>query len=243
MAPFLVESGRRDEMDRDGMDRRGESMKVVSVNVSGVREVADGDKQVTTGIFKEPVAGPIELRELNLTGDDQADRVNHGGEHKAVYAYGLQHLSVWAERFPEIELAPGIVGENLSVDYLDEAALRVGDRLRVGKCLLEISQPRVPCFKLGLKTGLRSFPREFVRGGRTGVYLRVIETGSLQAGDDVTIEERGTGDYTLDDLFAAVYDLGGQGRRVVLDDALANPALSDEWREVVKGKLARLDGG
>jgi len=218
-------------------------LRIESVNVSEVSEVADGDKRITTGIFKSPVEGPVALGRLNLAGDDQADRVNHGGEHKAVYAYGLQHLPTWASLFPDSELKPGFVGENLSVDLLDEAVVHVGDRFRAGDCLLEISQPRVPCFKLGLKTGRRKFPREFVRGGRTGVYLRVIETGSLQAGDEIELEESGPSDFTLAQLFAALYDLEDQGRRLVLEDALNNPALSAEWSELVRGKLTRLDGG
>jgi len=231
-------------------------MKIVSVNVSPVREVDDDGKAVRTGIFKRPVAGPVRVGALNLDGDDQADRKNHGGEHKAVYAFGQQHLPHWREALAERRddtggagdaaadggIGPGFFGENLSVDVLDETALRVGDRLRAGEVLLEITQPRVPCFKQGIRAGVRSMPRMFVRHGRTGAYLRVLEEGTIGAGDTLTLETAGTMPFTLAELFAAVYDLDGPGRREVLDAALASTALSDEWRAVVGGKLRRLDG-
>ena len=140
------------------------------------------------------------------------------------------------------DIGPGFFGENLSVDVLDESALRVGDRFRAGTALLEITQPRVPCFKQGIRAGVRSLPRMFVRHGRTGAYLRVLEEGEVRAGDALTLETRGTMPYTLAELFAAVYDLDGPGRREVLDAALAAEALSAEWREVVTGKRRRLDG-
>lgn len=218
-------------------------MKLLSVNVSAIREVDDGDKRVRTGIFKAPVDGPVSLDKLNLAGDDQADRKSHGGEHKAVYAFGQQHLPHWQEALEREDIGPGFFGENLSVDLLDEATLRVGDRLSVGSCLLEITQPRVPCFKLGLRGGVRSLPRSFIRYGRTGAYLRVIEVGYLQTGDALALEQRGPDHHSLAELFATVYDLDGVGRRDVLEAALENPALSDEWRDVVTGKLQRLGAG
>ena len=223
-------------------------MKIVSVNVSGVVEVNDGDKRVATGIFKRPVSGVVRVGKLNLDGDDQADRRNHGGEHKAVYAFGQQHLAHWRHALADemgsaaVDIGPGFFGENLSVDSLDESALRVGDRFRAGLALLEITQPRVPCFKQGIRAGVRSLPRLFVRHGRTGAYLRVLEEGRIGAGDALTLETRGAMPYTLAELFAAVYDLHGPGRREVLDAALATAALSAEWRCVVEGKLRRLDG-
>ena len=239
--------------------------EIESVNVSPVRDVDDGGKPVRTGIFKTPVEGAVRIATLNLAGDDQADRKNHGGEHKAVYAFGQQHLAHWRAALAEHLLqargdaadvdsdrqsaaaepdpiGPGFFGENLSVSVLDETVLRVGDRLRAGSALLEISQPRVPCFKQGIRAGVRSMPRMFVAYGRTGVYLRVIEEGEVGAGDALTLEAAGSMPYTLAELFAAVYDLDGAGRREVMEAALEASALSDEWRAVVTGKLRRLDG-
>ena len=257
-------------------------MKIVSVNVSEIREVDDDGKVVRTGIFKRPVAGRVRVGSLNLDGDDQADRKNHGGEHKAVYAFGQQHLPHWREALATLReearaegsgggpvqassaaaasgsgsgsgaglgqgpgvgaFGPGFFGENLSVDTLDESELRVGDRLRAGSVLLEITQPRVPCFKLGLRAGVRRLPRAFVRHGRTGAYLRVLETGEFGAGDELVLESRGTMPHSLAELFAAVHDLGGPGRIEVLDAALGETALSDEWRALVEGKRRRLQG-
>ena len=165
-------------------------MQIVSINVSGVREVDDGGRRVRTAIFKRPVDGPVRVRRLNLDGDDQADRTNHGGEHKAVYAFGQQHLPHWREALGRDDVGPGFFGENLSVDVLDEGERRIGDRLRVGDCLLEITQPRVPCFKLGLRAADRALPRAFVAHGRTGAYLRVLEEGELRRGDALVLERR-----------------------------------------------------
>ena len=239
-------------------------MQIVSVNVSPVRTVDDGGKPVRTGIFKTPVDGAVHVGTLNLAGDDQADRKNHGGEHKALYAFGQQHLPHWRETlartvadegpdaapFDTAAVGPGFFGENLSIDALDEDSLRVGDRLRAGSALLEITQPRVPCFKQGLRAGVRSLPRAFVRHGRTGAYLRVIEEGEVRAGDTLALETPGTIAHTLAELFAAVHDLdapdggslGDAARREVLDAALAAEALSDEWRALVGRRRRRLGG-
>jgi len=216
-------------------------MRIVSVNVSEVRAVDDDGKSVRTGIFKRPVEGKVGVGTLNLDGDDQADRKNHGGEHKAVYAFGQQHLPHWREALGHEDIGPGFFGENLSVDTLDESTLRVGDRLRIGTALLEITQPRVPCFKLGLRAGVRTLPRQFLRHGHTGAYLRVLEKGELAAGAEVTIDSRGEMAYTLAELFAAAQDLrGGAPRREVLESALSTFALSGEWRTLVEGRLRRL---
>ena len=253
------------------MDQRNERLasRIVSVNVSPVREVRDTTRDgeprlVRTGIFKRPVEGSVDVGRLNLAGDDQADRKNHGGEHKAVYAFGQQHLPHWREALSGHlgaggadaatsggtlggdVVGPGFFGENLSIDTLDETALRVGDRLRAGSALLEITQPRVPCFKQGIRAGVKSMPRLFVRRGRTGAYLRVIEEGRVSAGDALVREERGTVPYTLAELFAAVYGLERFAvrtaeRRDVLETALECEALSGEWRAVVTARLGRLD--
>ena len=222
-------------------------MKIVSVNVSGIREVDDDGRSVRTGIFKTPVEGPVRVGSINLTGDDQADRKNHGGEHKAVYAFGRQHVPHWREALGRDDIEPGFFGENLSIDELDEGALHVGDRLRAGTALLEITQPRVPCFKLGLRAGERSLTRAFMLYGRTGAYLRVLEEGEVAAGDALEPVERdpadgGVATHDLAELFAAVHDRDGdpERQREVLHATLGVPALSDEWRAVIERRLERL---
>ena len=227
-------------------------MKVLSVNVSAVREIDDDGRTVRTGIFKTPVHGLVRVGAINLDGDDQADRKNHGGEHKAVYAFGRQHAAHWREALGRDDIEPGFFGENLSIDTLDERALHVGDRFRAGSALLEITQPRVPCFKLGIRAGDRSLTRAFMLRGLTGAYLRVLEEGVVRAGDGFEPAERDPGErgpaaggsalHDLATLFAAVHDREGDPdrQREVLRAALEVPALSDEWRALIERRLERL---
>lgn len=216
-------------------------MKILSVNVSPVRELADGERRVPSGILKVPVDGAVRVGRLNLDGDAQADRVNHGGEHKAVYAFGAQHFARWREALGRENVGAGFFGENLTVDVLDEHALGIGDRLRAGTVLLEITQPRVPCFKLGLRAGDATLPRAFLARGLTGAYLRVIEEGELAAGDAIERVPRGGRTRPLAELFAAVHDRSHPARREILAAALGNPALSEEWYGEIVERLRRLD--
>ena len=196
--------------------------------------------------------GPVHVGSINLDGDDQADRKNHGGEHKAVYAFGRQHAAHWREALGRDDIEPGFFGENLSVDVLDERALHVGDRFRAGTALLEITQPRVPCFKLGIRAGERSLTRAFMLRGLTGAYFRVLEEGNVMAGDGFELvgrdpAERDPGEsgpvvHDLATLFAAVHDRDGDPgeQREVLRATLEVPALSDEWHALIERRLERL---
>lgn len=157
--------------------------RVVSVNVGVPRTVRWKGRDVTTGIFKEPVQGPVRLRRLNLDGDRQADLAVHGGPEKAVYVYPLEHYPFWQEELGA-ELQSGVFGENLTVEGLpleDEIAL--GDRFRAGTAELVVTQPRLPCYKLGLRFGREEMVKEFLASGRTGYYLAVETEGSVEAGD------------------------------------------------------------
>jgi len=218
-------------------------MQLLSVNVSGIKTVDDNGKPVTTGIFKEPVAGPVALDKLNLAGDDQADRRFHGGEHKAIYAFGQQHLAYWQAELNRSDLGPGFFGENLSIDHLDEHALRIGDYINIAECRFQITQPRVPCFKQGIRAASPKFPRQFMMRGLTGVYLRVITPGSISAGDEITHEANPTSSFSTADLFKAVHDKDAEvsWRTEVIKDALDNPALSGEWRDLVSKKTDALN--
>ena len=219
-------------------------MRIDSVNVSSVREIDRAGRTVRTGIFKAPAAGPVAVGSINLDGDDQADRRNHGGEHKAVYAFFADEYAHWREALGRDDLAPGAFGENLTVAGLDESRLAVGDRLRAGSCLFEITQPRVPCFKLGLALGRDDAPRLFLERARPGVYLRVLETGGVAAGDEPVTSTEDGGHVAA--LYRAAFDasLPADERLAAMTRNLAVPALSDEWADLLwkrRATLARRD--
>src|SRR5215208_5364000 len=158
-------------------------MKLLSINVSRPREVAHGSATVTTGIFKEPVDGRVMLGTLNLDGDGQADLVGHGGIYKAAYAYSVENYEYWKRELRRADLAFGQFGENFTVEGMPEDAVHIGDVFRVGGALVEVTQPRVPCYKLGLKMGLKGFEKKFLASCRVGFYLRVLEEGEVGVGD------------------------------------------------------------
>lgn len=165
-------------------------MKVTSVNVGLPREVTWRGKPVTTGIYKEPVEGPVPLRTLNLDGDRQADLRVHGGWDKAVYAYPSEFYEVWSRERPELELHPGTFGENLTTAGFLDDDVSVGDRFRVGTAELVVTQPRIPCFKLGIRMGRDEFVTEFLERGLLGFYLAVAREGEVAAGDPIVELER-----------------------------------------------------
>src|SRR5689334_10851497 len=160
-------------------------MKVLSLNVGAPRSYVYKNASITTGIFKEPVFGPRLLRRHNLEGDGQADLVNHGGENKAVYAYPHEHYALWGIEIPDLKLSFGLFGENLTTEGLLETEIRIGDRLRIGKALVQVTQPRIPCYKLALRTGREDIIERFLASGRSGIYFKVVEEGLLAAGDSI----------------------------------------------------------
>jgi MOSC domain-containing protein YiiM len=162
---------------------------VESLNVGRPRAVEVGDRTVTTAIWKDPVAGRVALRGVNLAGDDQADRTVHGGPDKAVYAYGAEDTAWWETELGTA-LGPGAFGENLTVRGLPVSEAVIGERWAVGSALLEVAQPRLPCFKLGLRMGDPLFPRRFAAADRPGAYLRVLREGDIGAGDEIAVSDR-----------------------------------------------------
>ena len=176
-------------------------MKLISVNVGLPRPVPYQDGIVSTGIYKESVAGPVWVRRLNLDGDGQADLKVHGGEHKAVYAYPLEHYAFWSRELGRNDLGYGQFGENLTVEGLLEEQVNIGDVYRIGKALLQVSQPRAPCFKLGIRMGDARFPARFPAANRTGFYLRVLEEGRVAAGDAIMLAERSGNPVSVSDVF------------------------------------------
>jgi MOSC domain-containing protein YiiM len=211
-------------------------MQIVSVNVGLPRTVRWKRRDVTTGIFKEPIKGRISLRRLNLDGDRQADLSVHGGATKAVYAYPLEHYAFWREELRQ-ELPFGAFGENLTVEGLPlEEEVAVGDRFRIGTAELVVTQPRVPCYKLGLRFGREDMVRRLLASRRTGYYLAVEVEGDVGAGDRVETLARHPARTPVAEIIR-VYasdrdDLETIERLVVVD------ALPKDWRRYFEKKLA-----
>lgn len=215
------------------------SMTLISVNVARPTEVPHGDASVLTGIFKRPIQGPVAVRKLNLEGDAQGDLVHHGGESKAVYAYALEHYDYWQKVLDRTVMPYGQFGENLTVAGLDEADLCVGDQLAIGDALFVISQPRVPCFKLGIRMGDERMPRLFAQSLRTGVYLRVLREGTLAAGDAVHLQARSEHRLSIKRLFDAYLKPNDAEALALLKRALDITELSPEWHAHISHRLQR----
>src|SRR5579872_2629722 len=173
-------------------------MKVLSVNVAMPRAVSIHGKQVETGIFKTPVSGPVAVGNLNLAGDGQADLSVHGGPDKAVYVYPSEHILHWKQALHRDDLGPGSFGENLTVEGLSENEIAIGDEFAIGTARFVVTQPRLPCFKLALALETPSIPKTFMESGRTGFYLRVLQEGSIAAGDAIyQLPSRETAQVTI----------------------------------------------
>jgi MOSC domain-containing protein YiiM len=160
-------------------------MKIVSVNVGLPREVSWHGHAVTTGIFKQPVAGSVTLRKLNLEGDRQADLTVHGGEYKAVYCYPFEHYDYWKAQLTGQQLPIGMFGENFTTEGLLEDATHLGDRFSVGSAEVVVTQPRLPCYKLGIRFGSDDMVKRFLASRRTGFYVAVTREGEVGAGDEI----------------------------------------------------------
>jgi MOSC domain-containing protein YiiM len=205
-------------------------VRVVSVNAGQVRTVVYGGGIVTTGIWKEPVDGRVAVGGVNVEGDDQADRTVHGGIDKAVYSYASEDYAWWSSELGR-ELGPGTFGENLTVEGVDVLEAVIGQRWRVGSAGLEVSEPRFPCFKLGIRMADPRFLKRFASARRPGTYLRIAEEGEIGAGD--TIEVLSTPDHGVTiGRFNEAY----LGDRTGLQDLLRADQLSDSWREWIEGR-------
>jgi MOSC domain-containing protein YiiM len=212
-------------------------MHIISVNVGQPREVRWKGRRVSTGIFKQPVAGRVAVRRLNLDGDRQADLTVHGGEEKAVYAYPAEHYDYWRQELPGVELPWGTFGENLTTWGLLEDAVNVGDQFRVGAALLQATQPRLPCYKLGVKFGREDMVRRFLASGRYGWYFAVVEEGEVGAGDTIERIHRDPHDITVADI-ARLY-LHERDNIVMMQRAIEHQGLPDGWRAYFQEQVAQ----
>ena len=204
-------------------------MRVIALNVSMPRTVVRDGAPIRTGIFKEPVAGPRRVRPLGIEGDGQADLRVHGGADQAVYIYPGEHYGFWQTELGRERMPFGQFGENLTTEGLDEARVRVRDRLRIGTALLQVTHPRLPCSKLSMRMEAgRGFVKRFQQSGRVGFYLSVVEEGEIEAGDSIELIPSPEPSVSIAEFLQAY--LAKPPNRSALARALAVPGLSKSWR-------------
>ena len=240
----LGSCGAPGSVDLDGIERRatcvsgrGSLMRLISVNVGRPRTVLWQGKKVRTGIFKTPIGGTVGMTRLNLEGDGQADLRVHGGEDKAVYAYPMEHYAPWQAELGR-ELPFGQFGENLTVEGMPESEVRIGDLYRFGSALFEVSQPRTPCYKLGIRMEDDDFPGRFLESLRSGYYLRVLEPGTLEAGGPVRRESAVADSLTVEEVCRLAYFAPADLE--ALRKAAELPALALSWRRQLRQRAASL---
>jgi MOSC domain-containing protein YiiM len=215
-------------------------MKIKSLNVGMPRDVIWHGRAVTTGIYKSPVNGRVALRTLNLDGDGQADLSVHGGEYKAVYCYPLEHYDYWKKELPGRDLPMGMFGENFTSDEMLEDSVHLGDRFSVGSAEVVVTQPRLPCYKLGVRFQSDDMVRRFLASGRTGFYLAVTREGEVAAGDEIKVISREGNAVPVPEItrlyVAKRYD---DNDVKSVRRALRVAALPDSWKEYFRERLQR----
>jgi len=212
-------------------------MQVISVNVGQPREVIWKGRKVMTGIFKEPVTGRVAVRRLNLEGDRQADLTVHGGPDKAIYAYPAEYYDYWKEQFPQMDLPWGMF-ENLTISGLSEETVYIGDRFQVGSAQLVVTQPRLPCYKLGLKFGRDDILKRFLQSGLTGFYFAVLKEGEVAAGDLISLLQRDEGQVKVADITRLYHQ--DKHNLDLLRRVLAVESLPEGWRSYFWQRLSKL---
>ena len=214
-------------------------MQLVSVNVGLPREVTSHGRVVRTSIWKDPVEGLVHVSSLNLEGDQQSDLSVHGGAEKAVYAYPSEHYEYWRRELPGTDLAWAAFGENFTTEGLLEPDIRIGDRIRVGSAEFLVTQPRMPCFKLGVRFGRDDMVKRFLRSGRTGFYLAVVREGEVATGNSLEIVRRDEHGVTVADI-ASLY-ARDRDNDDLLRRAVDVPALPEGWKEYLRKRLFEPD--
>ena len=209
-------------------------MQVISVNVGRPTDLSVGGRSVPSGIFKAPVHGSVRVRTLNLDGDGQADLTVHGGPDKAVYLYPSEHYPFWQQELGR-QLEWGSLGENLTTAGITEENVYAGDQLQIGGVVLQVTQPRLPCFKLAAKFERDDIIEKFLNSRKTGFYTRVMHEGSLQAGDSILLLQRDPAQLSVQEL-AGLY-FNKQAPRAEIERALSVKALSKSWREHFQAML------
>jgi len=215
-------------------------MKVLSVNVGLPRKVLFNGQSVTTGIFKNPIKEPVMVRKLNLDGDKQADLTVHGGVDKAVYSYPKEHYSYWRNQFSHLDFVWGMFGENFTTEGLMEDDINIGDQFQIGSAKLVATQPRMPCYKLGVKFGTMEIIRRFLSSGRSGIYFKVLEEGEVQPGDEIKIIKRDKNNVTVKDIVSLYNSNDIEHNIEIMKRAIKVESLPEGWRYDLQKNLDQL---
>jgi len=217
-------------------------MKLVSVNTGLPREVTWHGRSVITAIHKEPVEGRVALRKLNLNGDRQADLSVHGGQHKAVYCYPHEHYAYWKRELPRRELPLGTFGENFTTDGLLEDSVHLGDQFSIGSAEVIVTQPRLPCYKLGVRFQADDMVKRFLASGRTGFYSAVTRQGEVGATDEIKVLARDANRVPIGEITQLyVAKRYGDAELNSVRRALQVPALPESWKEYFRERLERMN--
>ncbi len=206
---------------------------LLSVNVGGIRQFEFDGREAVSAIWKTPVTGRVAARGVNLDGDDQADRAAHGGPDKAVYAYAIEDLQWWKGELGR-PLEYGELGENLTTEGIDVNGALVGERWEIGDAVLEVSEPRVPCWRLGVRVEDKLFPRRFTQAGRPGAYLRIVVEGDLGAGDAIRVVGQPDHGMTVGDVFRIYTRDRDEVARL-----LAAPQMSSSWKRWAEVRIEK----
>lgn len=203
-------------------------MELLAISLAVPRQIEHRQRLISTGIYKQPVAGPVQATTLGIAGDVQVDRENHGGPDKAIYAYTVENYGYWETELGEGGFPYGQFGENFTVSGMPDEIVHVGDQFRIGQILVQVTQPRVPCYKLGIKMGDPGFVARFAHSGRVGFYLRVLEPGEVRAGEPIVRVKDDPERLNIRDCMLA--RIPGPRQREIIDQALRVDALSEAWR-------------
>jgi MOSC domain-containing protein YiiM len=214
-------------------------MKLLSVNVGLPRAIEVNGKTVRTSIWKHPVQGRVHVSTLNLDGDQQSDLTVHGGVDKAVYLYPSEHYAYWRAQLPGVELPWGAFGENFSAEGILEDQVRIGDRLRVGSAEFIVTQPRMPCYKLGIRFNRRDIVKRFLESKRTGFYLAVLREGEAGEGDEINFIAKQETGVTITDI-VSLYSTDAHNQEL-LRRAIEVPALPQSWKDYFRQRLWNAD--
>ena len=213
-------------------------MKVLSINISEPKKIIFNGKELIPSIYKKPIEGSIEVTDVGLVGDRQADMKVHGGYDKAVYAYSYKHYQTWSKEMNQEYDEFGLVGENLTIDDFNEREIYIGDELMIGDCVFQISQPRIPCYKIGIKMNSRDFPKKFSQSGLLGSYMRVLETGKISKNDDVKHIRKESNSLSIYEVSEILFkDVGNIDK---MKHALDLKYLTEEIKERFRERLMKL---
>lgn len=210
-------------------------MQVLSINISEPQTINWRGRQVQTGIFKSPVKNPIYLGKHSVKGDTVSDRKVHGGEFKACYLFSADRYAYWKSLYPNLDWNYGMFGENLTVSGLNESKLNIGDIYKVGDAVVQITQPREPCFKFGVKFGTQKVLKQFIKHGFPGTYLRVIKEGYVSKGDEFKLDEEADNSLSIYDFFSLLF--ARDKDQTLLKLAIKNQALPKPKRDKLKAYL------